>query len=358
MDEEFKRGLNRIKNWPSVSFIVVAYNCKNNLKECLNRIAKQDYPKAKVELFVIDGGSTDGTIELAKKYTKRVIVAEQYKYEAEARRALGLLNAKNDIVIYIDSDNFILINDWLKQMIFPFLDNPKIIASETLRYSYVKEASILNRYFGLFGCADPVVYYLNRVDRLSWAFDKWNMSGDAEDCGSYYLVKFNKDTLSTVGCNGFAIRRKVLLKAKVNPPLLFFHTDVIYDLLELGYDALFAFVKTDIFHKSSDSIISFFRKRILYTMQLNCIGVQKRRWLVFDPKKIDHIINLIKFIFYTITFVKPLYDSIRGFIKKPDIAWFLHPFMCLFYLCMYAYITIRIALAKLGLCSYRIHPPE
>ncbi len=50
-----------------VSIITVVYNGKNTIEDCLKSIYSQTYPE--IEHIVVDGGSTDGTLETIKKYT-------------------------------------------------------------------------------------------------------------------------------------------------------------------------------------------------------------------------------------------------------------------------------------------------
>lgn len=51
-----------------VSLILTTFNCKENLKKTLESIESQDYPD--LEVVIKDGGSSDGTVEVIKKYEK------------------------------------------------------------------------------------------------------------------------------------------------------------------------------------------------------------------------------------------------------------------------------------------------
>src|SRR3989338_7155257 len=53
---------------PNVSIIVPAYNEQANIGKCLGSIAQLDYPKEKVEVIVVDDGSTDNTVQITKDY--------------------------------------------------------------------------------------------------------------------------------------------------------------------------------------------------------------------------------------------------------------------------------------------------
>jgi len=53
-----------------VSIITVVYNGKNTIEDCIKSVAAQTYSSR--EHIIIDGGSTDGTVELIKKYENKI----------------------------------------------------------------------------------------------------------------------------------------------------------------------------------------------------------------------------------------------------------------------------------------------
>jgi glycosyltransferase involved in cell wall biosynthesis len=57
---------------PLVSVIVLNYNGKDVLEECIKSILNSNY--SRVEVIVIDNGSDDGNYQIAKKYEPRVKV--------------------------------------------------------------------------------------------------------------------------------------------------------------------------------------------------------------------------------------------------------------------------------------------
>jgi glycosyltransferase involved in cell wall biosynthesis len=306
------------------------------LSLCLQSIKDQDYPKDKVEVIIVDGGSIDKTIEIANHFNARIVVRECYQQDQESRRAVGLFNARNEILAYIDSDNILPHKKWFKTMTKPFLENKNIIATQPLRYTYDKKYSLLNRYFALFGVNDPVPYYLNKRDRLSWAEKSWKLLGDSKDMGYYYLVKFDQENVPTLGCNGFLIRKTILLKAKCEPPN-FGHIDVNHDLIKLGYNT-YGIVKDDIIHLTGNTFFNFLRKRMRYMIQYYLNDRFVRRYQLYSSTKDKQ--KLALFIFNSLTLLKTTSDSIKGYKKIPDIAWFLHPIMCWCILFVYGFPII------------------
>ncbi|MEM1510004.1 MAG: glycosyltransferase [Thermofilaceae archaeon] len=56
---------------PKVTVIIPTYNESKLIKEKLNNIYEQDYPKELIEIVVIDSASTDGTPKLVKEWASR-----------------------------------------------------------------------------------------------------------------------------------------------------------------------------------------------------------------------------------------------------------------------------------------------
>jgi len=301
----------------------------------------QDYPKELLELIIIDGGSSDDTLVVAAEFNARIVKRPDKRNNPESRKALGLAEAKNELVAFIDSDNILPHKLWLRDLTEPIINNPEIVATQPLRYAYERRFSPLNRYFALFGVNDPIAFYFNKRDRQSWAESKWGMFGEARDSGNYYLVTFNKENVPTLGANGYIARRQVLLKAKVSPDE-FFHIDVNYDLISMGYNQ-YGIVKDSIIHLTGDDLFSFLKKRIRFMELYHQKDYALRRWKLYEPRD---TLKLMIFIVYSATFVRPLFDSLRGFFRVRDLAWFLHPLVCFVILVAYSLATIQKWLIK------------
>jgi len=307
---------------PTISIIIPTLNSSRTLKSCLDSIRTQDYAQESIEIIIVDGGSLDTTKIIAQDYGAIVLVVPDKRDRPEARKAMGLIQAKNDLALFIDSDNILPHKGWLRSMVEPILADREIVATQPLRYHYDRGFSLLNRYFALFGVNDPIAYYFNKRDRLSWAETGWPLMGAAEDRGDYYRVRFQKDKLPTLGANGFLVRKDILKRAKVSPAD-FFHIDINYDLVNLGYDQ-YGIVKDTIVHLSGDNFLTFLKKRLRFMQRYHQQDYSLRR----------------------LTFIKPLYDSVKGFAKVHDIAWFLHPLMCFAILVTYGCAAIESLIIK------------
>ena len=59
-----------MNSFPKISIITVVYNSCNTIKDTIDSILSQDYPN--IEYIVIDGASSDGTIDIVKQYSKNI----------------------------------------------------------------------------------------------------------------------------------------------------------------------------------------------------------------------------------------------------------------------------------------------
>ncbi len=322
--------------------MIVTLNNEKTIEECSKSIKNQEYPVRKIEYLNIDGGSTDNTGKILKKYGFNVVRSPIPK-NAEAQRGIGLQLASNNLIVSIDADNYLPNRQWLRKMIQPFIDDPKIIHANTKYYTYRKNDTILNRYFALFGMVDPIVYYVGRPDRLPQYVRNWRLGKVLKKTDDYVSVEFNNNTLPTVGCNGVVYRRDVVLGHAQSKPEQFLHIDVFADLVTKGFNR-FAIVNTDVIHDTAVNLSALMKKRIAflqgYYLKVNTSGL-KRRYLIYNPRRAQDLARLLLFMFYTVTFFRPIVDSVRGYLVIHDMAWFLHPIMCWIYMYAYSITTIR-----------------
>ncbi len=319
----------------SISVIMATLNSEKTLKKCLKSVREQEYNQDKIEIIIADGGSTDKTIEIAKQYQTKII--PENTGSPEAAKAVALRQAKNELILQIDDDNILPNKKWLAKMVSLLDKETNIVGCYPWRYTYQKRDKILNRYFSLFGVNDPIAYFLNKADRQSYLSLKWTLSGKATDKGEYFLVEFDKENLSTVGANGFLIKKNLLMRANVDKKH-FFHIDVNYDLIKKGYNK-YVVVKNDIIHASGENFFKYLKKRQKYMNNLYLHDLLQRRYLIYNPQK-DKI-KIIVYSIYALTWIGPIIEALKGFVKIPDPAWFLHPIICFSIFWIYSLNTIK-----------------
>ena len=88
-----------------ISIITVCYNAQKTIERTLLSVFSQTYPDK--EFVVIDGGSSDGTLEILKKYADKidVLVSEPDKGIYDAMNK-GVAKSSGDYLIFINSDDY------------------------------------------------------------------------------------------------------------------------------------------------------------------------------------------------------------------------------------------------------------
>lgn len=85
-----------------ISVIVPMYNRENTIAKTLDSIYASDYKD--FEVIIVDDGSTDSSVEIAKKYPCDKIIRLSKNKGAGAARNVGAKSAEGDILLFIDSD--------------------------------------------------------------------------------------------------------------------------------------------------------------------------------------------------------------------------------------------------------------
>lgn len=89
---------------PKISIITVCFNSEKHLEECIQSVIKQPYENK--EYIIIDGGSTDGTIDIVEKYRDKIdyFISEPDEGISDAFNK-GIKVATGDLVGIINSDD-------------------------------------------------------------------------------------------------------------------------------------------------------------------------------------------------------------------------------------------------------------
>jgi len=95
-------------NKMEVSIIIPTYNRKEILREALEFLFNQSYPKENYEIVIVDDGSTDGTEKMINSLSPpcRLVYLHQDRKGPAIARNLGIKNARGKIIVFIDSDIF------------------------------------------------------------------------------------------------------------------------------------------------------------------------------------------------------------------------------------------------------------
>lgn len=98
-----------------ISVITIVYNNKHSIAQCIESVQEQSYHN--VEHIVIDGGSTDGTLDIIKNYENELgyFISESDKGLYDALNK-GIKKCTGDVIGILHSDDFYYDKDTLKKV--------------------------------------------------------------------------------------------------------------------------------------------------------------------------------------------------------------------------------------------------
>lgn len=110
---------------PLVTIITVTYNSEETLRDTMLSVLNQSYPF--IEYWIIDGGSTDGTMDVVRQMQERF--GQRLHYISEKDNGLyhamnkGICKSHGDIIGILNSDDFFTSNDVLEAVVNEIMQN-------------------------------------------------------------------------------------------------------------------------------------------------------------------------------------------------------------------------------------------
>jgi glycosyltransferase involved in cell wall biosynthesis len=107
---------------PAISIIIRTFNEEKFLKKTLTKVFAQK--ESDKEVIVIDSGSTDGTVDIARSFPARVYAIRKEDFSYGSALNLGAKLARGEIVVNLSAHAIPDGDDWLKNLVAP-LDDPE-----------------------------------------------------------------------------------------------------------------------------------------------------------------------------------------------------------------------------------------
>jgi glycosyltransferase involved in cell wall biosynthesis len=108
----FKANRVATSNPPKVSFCIPTLNSEKTIEDCLKSIAGQAY--SAIEIIIVDGGSSDRTLEIAHRYTNRVFYD---KGTLGSARQTAMDHSTGEVIAIFDDDIVIPHSGWLRNAV-------------------------------------------------------------------------------------------------------------------------------------------------------------------------------------------------------------------------------------------------
>jgi len=151
-------------DWPRISVVTVSYNQREYLEQCLRSVFDQHYPN--LEFIVVDGRSTDGSVEILRRHESRLahLVVEPDEGQSDGLNK-GLRRATGDILTWVNSDD--MLAPWaLKRAALAFLESGADLVAGTCARVEGVEARLIYRHHSALPTGQRVAFDLARP--LNW----------------------------------------------------------------------------------------------------------------------------------------------------------------------------------------------
>ena len=316
---------------PKITFNIVALNEEKRIQACLKAIQLQNYPKSKIEIIVMDSGSTDRTTEIAKNYGAKIY--DNMAKLPEPGLAEGYKKATGDYVVFMAVDNIIFDKNWTRKMVQPFLDYQEEVFSSFSRVINDPHDNIWSKYLN--EDTDPFNVFV------------FGNCSHPEKFKKAYQVKRHKHNYIIYNYSAYnypliALAQCTVLKKGLSRTSQSRHDDIL-PLIEIikGGKKIAYVTNTGIRHYSLNGFRDYCRKfsnRIYNSIKTSSYN-SREQYQPFTRK-----IKSYLFIVYSFSFILPVIHSVFWAIQKRRMYLLIHPLACIAvsYYILYNFIKIKL----------------
>ncbi|MBA4319154.1 MAG: hypothetical protein C0412_12205 [Flavobacterium sp.] len=309
------------KDFPLISIIMPTLNSAKSIGLSLESIAMQTYPKNKIEILVIDGGSSDDTVQIALKYGATVV--PNPKFQPEHAKSIGLKTARGKYAVFLDSDEVILNPKSLVNKVTLLTTNPSCKNIVTSGLLSPNNFPFLSDYINKIG--DPFSYFIYHIDSSNFFESLRNNYKVLVSTKESEIIEFEKNDLTPIVDGGGHFFDLDYLKSiediKSENLSARVFSSMVFHTHNLGV------LKNDfIEHYSSPVMVRYLGKikwRIVSNLSSgnkNIPGYKNRE------RYLTRVAKLKKFLFipYAILLIPSLIDAICLIIKNKNIKYLIH----------------------------------
>jgi len=295
---------------PRVTFVIPTYNASATIDICLQSVIAQNYPVNLVEVLIVDGGSTDSTLEKAHRFPCKYL-NNPYRYEdgPQGGKSIGFRSASGEIVVFLDSDNELASPQWLVRTVLPYRRSRDIVGTFP-RIVPRSDGTALSRYLTR---ANPLP-----VVRFWQPDDVVVVDRQGEE---FRIVRLR------AACdlsNGASVRRDILFQLGGYD----YGYETTKRLIDAGY-AMFAWPNgTDVFHHFARfTLRRLVKKRVARLRRFRAWegeGLRDHTVSVYRPRAGDDYLRLGARTLKSLLFLTIPEAVWRG-VRDRDWAWLYHP---------------------------------
>jgi glycosyltransferase involved in cell wall biosynthesis len=312
-----------------------------------------------MEILVVDGGSTDGTLKIAKKYNCRIL--KNPKVLPAWAKFIAYREARGTFLMYLDSDEVMVNEDSIEKKIKVLQENPDVRAVTGSGYINPRGFGFLNQYINEFGDPFSFFYYRLSKDHRFFVPTMKRRYAVVKETDRYLCFDFsNARTLP--------IFELVAMGSVVDASFLKQHFPVIlkkpqlvphfFNLL-ISKGSRIAIVQNDpLVHYSANTIRGFLNK-ITSRVISNVFTAAKegfRGRSEFDRESKQY--KTFFFLPYSLSILFPFFDSLYLALSRKSIWYISHVFLSFYTAVLIVYYTtLKLFGVKLAPVSYGGNKP-
>jgi len=316
---------------PWITVVIATYNSSRFLTSLSESLKRQEAPDAcgSMEILAVDGGSTDGTRDLASALGFSVI--HNPSGHAIAAKHIGLIAAKSRLVCFLDHDELFTSDSALRTRFELFNRYTNLRAMISAGYRFTAEDSTSNMYASEFG--DPVSmqsYRCPNNDQFRIAALSRRLMTEVihEDSVLFRAASETHPILCEMAAGSGVV--DVDYYKQVFPEIVAEENSVPHLYYLLGRDGavdLIGVVRGDaISHDSVDSWktvrkkISWRINNAINSTDIAASGFSGRKHSeLYSPKR-----QLVSYVFYCVFIIGPLCDSVRLALTRRRLGYLYH----------------------------------
>lgn len=177
-----------------ISVIVRTLNEERYLDELLQSIKSQCKNKYDIETIIVDSGSTDRTLEIAKKYDCRITYISKKDFTFGRSLNYGCDFAKGTYLVFVSGHCIPVHKKWIENLVSPLSKKISVysygkqIGRDTTKYS---EKQLFNKYFPAKSRAPQEGFFCNNANAaiIKDTWKKYKFDEDLTGCEDMYLAK-------------------------------------------------------------------------------------------------------------------------------------------------------------------------
>jgi len=288
--------LEDVLTWPDVLAVIVNWNGKDDVLECLKSLVNANYPKDKFKILVVDNGSSDGSQAAISKTYPNVALIKNSKnlgYVRAVNRGINQGLEWDVEYVWICNNDIVVHEDALTQLVKIGQSDTKIGVVAPVVYSYRQPQTIDNIGY-------KINFWIGRLKKLKY---KEGIFPDPRSRMS--------DVDSSLGCSNIIKTSLIQTIGMFNPiyKIYFEETDYNVRAKRSGFRVVIA-RNAKVWHKTASTMDKFLFRRAYLLL---------RNLLIFEilNAKLKHLIFFIPYYFL----VHIPYFLIHGTLYGAKVKW-------------------------------------